>query len=643
MYKKIIVIAIAVVGLASCFKEPGDLYPTNEPVYNNYPKTIADLTTFVTPGYSNFRNANLYGYQYLPLVLSCDHSFCSQNSAGNPFTIQGGDFLTNNINVTNTPNAALYAQLYTGVSAMNVYFDRARYFQITYGDKNAADVRALSGQAYFLRAYYYFLLEGFYGEKYIDMTQPEDPNVLGVPMPLTFATNIQETNLPRSSAYQVWSQIITDLDSAVANLQGVTYDATNQGRITEWAAKAMLGKAYVFTKQYDKARPVLLDVINNSGKQLMNYSQYKDAFNGNTANEFNSESLFEINVDRQADQGGILFSSNYKQSLTTDAGELWAPAIIGALGVDSLGNGDGNGGTSANMGNNYCKFFVHDRSLRRFGFDLPVYTYEANPNAVGQNSASSPSYMMDHVSYQNSLAARTNNTVDPRLFVCALEPWVDSCQQQYSVDHRPSNSTIAQYPVTIPVGKAFIINSDRTAFWGWNSRKYATTENSILAYGGNDASNIYMLRLADVYLLYAEASMTSSPSDALHYINEVHSRAYGGSHAFDYASLTAATKATGANDELANDPLKYERYVELFGEGGWWFDVCRWGIGSQEATYYLYGSTEYNPKTNSGPDFSKINAGNWSGSGTQIKAQHFPIPAQEISINTAIQRNNYPY
>lgn len=48
------------------------------------------------------------------------------------------------------------------------------------------------------------------------------------------------------------------------------------------------------------AKTTLLDVIQNSGKSLMPYDQYHDAFNGNPANEYNSESLFELNIDPDA-------------------------------------------------------------------------------------------------------------------------------------------------------------------------------------------------------------------------------------------------------------------------------------------------------------------------------------------------------
>ena len=641
MYKKIIFIIIVAISLVSCKKDPTNVSDPNSLDNSDYPKTIADLNSFLTPGYSNIRAASLYGQHFMPFVLSVDHTFCSQ-AAGNLFGLPGGGPLINNISVGDNANAGIFSQYYQGVADMNVCLDRARYYQATYGN-NPTQVNPIIGQAYFLRAYYYMQLECYYGEQYIDMTQPANPNILGISLPTEFASTFAETNLPRSTAYAVWTQIISDLKASATYLHGTTYDAADQGRVTEWAADGLLGKAFVFTKQYDSAKVYLLKVINNGVNSLMPFAKYDSAWNGNSANEFNEESLFEINVDRQPALPGIVFGSYPAnlQSLTTDQGETFAPTILSSTGAD------GTGGGAANMGNNYCQYFVHDKNLARFGFKLPVYTLVNNPLYPGPPAASSaavPSKIMDSTSRANSINVRTNPAlgVDPRLFVCALEPWVDSCEQPYAATQ--AGATPATAPDTIPVGKAYIINTDRNAYWGWSFRKYATLDNNLAAYGGNDAANLYLLRLADIYLLYAEAcEATGDNANALLYINKVHERAYSGSTAYDYASLTSPTLADPSDVDLANNPLRYERYVELFGECGWYFDVCRWGIGANEANYYTYGTCDYDPGLNSGPANSIIDPTNWTANGTNSRAYHFPIPLAEMQANSAIQRNNYPY
>ena len=642
MYKKIILVVITAVSIVGCRKDETNLTPPNQLDNGNYPQSLTDLGTFLTPGYSNLRSANLYGQRYLAYLLANDHSFCS-TTQGNFFQLNGAGGLINNISLTDNENAAIWSFLYQGVSDMNVFFNRAAYYLTTHSDtanKNA--VQALEGQAYFLRAYYFMQLECLYGEQYINMMQgaSASQNILGVPLPTAFPTTIAQADLPRSTAYQVWSQIISDLKLSAQYLHGV--QQTQPGYVTEWSADGLLGKAFVFTQQYDSAKVYLLKVINNGVNSLPSYNVFANSWNGNESYKFNSESLFEIYVNRETSTPGGVFAT-YPANLlstTTEQGELYAPTIIGAGGQDGFGPG------ANNMGNGYCQYFVHDKSLRRFGFNLPVYAYDTNANYnlnAGSNAAN-PQLIMDSVSWKNSLALRNGQSVngyfaDPRLLVCALEPWLDSCQQPYAASQ--PGATPLSTPLTIPVGKAYIISGDRAAFWGWSFKKYATTTNNLAAYGGNDASDLILLRLADIYLLYAEAcEATGDNADALTYINAVNTRAYGGSTVHNYTSVNGTTPVDPSDINLANNPLRYERYVELFGEGGWYFDVCRWGIGANEASYYVHGTCDDDPVTGWAAT-SIIPSGNWAT--TNSKAYHFPIPNVEMQSNPAIQRQNNGY
>jgi hypothetical protein len=638
MYKKIIFIVIAVFSIVGCRKDETNVAPSNQLDNGNYPQNVTDLTTFLTPGYSNLRSANLYGQRYLAYLLANDHTFCS-TTQGNFFQLNGAGGLINNISVTDNENAAIWSFLYQGASDMNVFFNRAQYLLSLKSDtttKNA--VQALAGQAYFLRAYYFMQLECLYGEQYINMTQgaSASQNVLGIPLPTAFATTIAQATLPRSTAYQVWSQIISDLRLSAQYLHGVPQ--TQPGAVTEWAADGLLGKAFVFTQQYDSAKVYLLKVINNGVSSLPSYNVFVNSWNGDESFKFNSESLFEIYVNREISTPGGVFAT-YPANLlstTTEQGELFAPTIIGTAGQDGFGPG------ANDMGNGYCQYFVHDKSLRRFGFNLPIYTLDSNSayNSHIGSTAANPALIMDSISWKNSLALRANQTVDPRLFVCGLEPWIDSCRQPYAAAQR--GATPQSTPLTIPVGKAYIISGNRDAFWGWSFKKYATTTNNLAAYGGNDASDLILLRLADVYLLYAEACEgTGDNGTALTYINLVNTRAYGGSTAHNYGSVNAPTPVDPSDVTLANNPLRYERYVELFGEGGWYFDVCRWGVGTKEANYYVYGTSDYDPSISSGPVTSLIPTSNWAT--TNSKAYHFPIPNAEMQSNPSIQRQNNGY
>ena len=149
-------------------------------------------------------------------------------------------------------------------------------------------------------------------------------------------------------------------------------------------------------------------------------------------------------------------------------------------------------------------------------------------------------------------------------------------------------------------------------------------------YGWNESSNcnFYIIRMADIYLLYAELMAETAPATALEYINKVHRRAYGYAPEtacpYDYTSLTDRTRAYFESDPLAHDPLRYERWAELFGEGQWWFDLRRYRSGASEAAYY--------EKTSHG-------AITWKGDESYVQ----PIPQLELERNKNMhQSTGYP-
>jgi hypothetical protein len=78
----------------------------------------------------------------------------------------------------------------------------------------------------------------------------------------------------------------------------------------------------------------------------------------------------------------------------------------------------------------------------------------------------------------------------------------------------------------------------------------------------NSALNTYMMRLAEVYLIYAEAALgndaSTTDAEALDYFNQVRTR----------AGLDAKTS-------LAYNDIIHERRVELCMEGQYWYDLVR--------------------------------------------------------------------
>ena len=127
------------------------------------------------------------------------------------------------------------------------------------------------GQARALRAILYFDLARMFGD---------------VPL-ITVPT---EENLPRTAASEVYKQIFEDLKYAAANIPADAFPLENRenndGRITKYAAEALLARAYLYYTGYygqenegctkQEAIDALEDIINNGGYELE--AKYADLF-----------------------------------------------------------------------------------------------------------------------------------------------------------------------------------------------------------------------------------------------------------------------------------------------------------------------------------------------------------------------------
>jgi starch-binding outer membrane protein, SusD/RagB family len=115
-------------------------------------------------------------------------------------------------------------------------------------------------------------------------------------------------------------------------------------------------------------------------------------------------------------------------------------------------------------------------------------------------------------------------------------------------------------------------NFDRVIKWygpsGYINAKltYLTRAQSDAVVGTDKPVYIPMYRLADMFLLYAEAlNKTGDRTNALKYLNFVHQR----------ATLPAYTAVQLATEVQMEDAIIQERQWELFDEGKRWFDLTR--------------------------------------------------------------------
>ncbi|WP_257669392.1 RagB/SusD family nutrient uptake outer membrane protein [Parapedobacter tibetensis] len=187
---------------------------------------------------------------------------------------------------------------------------------------------------------------------------------------------------------------------------------------------------------------------------------------------------------------------------------------------------------------------------------------------------------------------------DPRLRIAALEPGVDSV-----FDNKG-----AKIPLQVYVG-------DDGAL-GWSFRKYVPLDHSVYSTNLTHGANLIMMRLADVYLMYAEVLQAQGNDvEALEYMNKVRRRAHG----FSPDTPEPSADLMGLSGIQLRDAIREERFLELFAEGHRWYDLQRWGIVEDELAAYgkvRSGTINYAPRDN-----------------------YLPIPQQELEANDQLEQS----
>ncbi len=165
---------------------------------------------------------------------------------------------------------------------------------------NAGLIGRIVGEAKFVRAFTYYHMVNLWG---------------GVPLRITPTDDFEQTVVERSTAAQVYDQIVQDLTEAAAALPG-TYDgsAGNEvGRATRFAALTLLGKVELQRDNAGAAVSALRPVLGEYSL-LSDYGMIHGPGNNNTA-----ESIFEVSFN-PANQTGLFRQHFIPQSVANDLG-----------------------------------------------------------------------------------------------------------------------------------------------------------------------------------------------------------------------------------------------------------------------------------------------------------------------------------
>ena len=247
----------------------------------NYPKTGEELITLVNGAYQPLQRPKLYNMRMWTSDIFAGNSIVGAGGGDDGLeTTQLSNF------VTSTDNQGvldLWRGPWPGILSSNIIIKTAPALNIDETIKN----RCL-GQAYFLRAHYYFILVRFFGDVPL-VTEPQDVN-----------GDLYPARAPKTEIYKL---IISDLEKAIQFLPTKQqYGDSDKGRASKGAAIGALAKVYLTLGQWQKVVD-LTTQLEGMGYALN--TDYSDNFNINKENSV--ESLFEV---QYASDGGYDFWSN---------------------------------------------------------------------------------------------------------------------------------------------------------------------------------------------------------------------------------------------------------------------------------------------------------------------------------------------
>jgi hypothetical protein len=245
----------------SCSDEFVNIEPQYSIDSENYFNVPEDYNQAVIAAY------DLLQTTYLNAMLgeiASDNSLCGGESASD---VPGFQQIDDMIHTPNNDNLQdLWDWMFSGVQRATYVIEFKDKIDFTGKDK-------LIAEAYFLRAYYNFELVKWFGPI------PIKPNA-------RFEVG-DETSIPRSPVEAVYSYIEEDL---LLSLESLPLDILEKGRVSNGAAKSLLGKVYLYQNKFEFAANVLAEVIDSNVYGLEpNYGLIfeNDGENG-------KESVFEV-------------------------------------------------------------------------------------------------------------------------------------------------------------------------------------------------------------------------------------------------------------------------------------------------------------------------------------------------------------
>jgi hypothetical protein len=454
-----------------------------------------------------------------------------------------------------------------------------------------ASYKKLDAELRFIRAYCYSQLIELYGD---------------VPL-LKSAVNLSNANVPRTSKSEIQQFLLAELTEIADNLP-VSQSQYGNARASRIAAYMLKARIALYAKQY----PVAAEAA-KTALTLSNGVHDLTPFNSSIGFAGKDHTAGEPDVSNIFGHNGFKTSKEW----------IW----VAEYNIAIPGNTHNQQYySSSRLGKGVCYWGPTQDLINTF------------QSIDGLPITASPLYD----------PAKPFENRDPRLDMYCVRPHARYMGYQFE----PSTSfpTVKNYWPVINGQSATpstVTNTDATnayrSFSGYLWRKPVDIAdfNSTSVSGVSDL-NVGIFRFAELLLIYAEAKIEANDIDNTVYdaINRIRQRAQ------------MPNLPTGLSQAQLRTALRYERKVELAGDGLRWYDLRRWGIANNVMNGYLYLNRDAKSWTNevlTGFDENYTPLYNHSeaikyfttqGVVYKInKDEYWPVPKSEMDANNNLVQN----
>jgi len=277
---KISCIVMVALLFSACKKSFLDVEPPSSLTGSSYYRNATDAEAAITAAYNSVRNLNTDNYaKIMEAPLKGIMIYNTQGLNLDSWSFDANDAIIDDV----------WQGAYEGVFRANLVLQKVPDISMDDGEKNR-----ILGEAYFLRALFYWQLTTVFGD--VPLITEADPS------------DASKAAVAKSPVSEVYQLMVDDLKKAIDLLPKKSeYGDADQGRASQGAAQALLGKVYLYAKDYPSAEDYLGQVINSKEYHLL------PDFNDLLVQDNNEESIFEIQYADLADQGSDRVANDYPQ------------------------------------------------------------------------------------------------------------------------------------------------------------------------------------------------------------------------------------------------------------------------------------------------------------------------------------------